>query len=158
LKPEDMIVTARQLVKNSGEKRPREADLRRAVSSAYYAMFHCLCTAAADLLIGGKAAKRSDAAWRHVYRALNHGSAKNACNNQEVIKKFPDPFLDFAKEFTESQKRRHDADYDPEARFQKSDVEEFIDTAETAIRNFKQEDTADRRAFVVWLLLSDRRG
>ena len=75
--PRDLIATARGLAEGD-PRRPSQANLRRAVSTAYYAMFHCLAGTAADLLIGGS---RSEA-WHQVYRALEHGSAKGACRNR----------------------------------------------------------------------------
>jgi uncharacterized protein (UPF0332 family) len=46
-----LIVTARKLAKAS-PKKPRQADLKRAVSTAYYALFHALAKNAADQLVG----------------------------------------------------------------------------------------------------------
>ena len=48
MNPRDLIETARRLVE-SGAAQPTQADLRRAVSTAYYALFHCLAAATADL-------------------------------------------------------------------------------------------------------------
>lgn len=53
MKPDDFIRTARSLVTQQGAGRPRETDLRRAVSTAYYALFHCVAASGADLLVGG---------------------------------------------------------------------------------------------------------
>ena len=41
MNPENFISTARELIP-TGQGKPRNTDLRRAVSTAYYAMFHCL--------------------------------------------------------------------------------------------------------------------
>ena len=79
MKPDDFVKTARSLVGQQGAGRPRETDLRRAVSTAYYGLFHCVASSGADLLVGGKQADRSERAWRQAYRALNHGQAKNRC-------------------------------------------------------------------------------
>ncbi len=74
---DDLIATARRLAKASARK-PRQADLKRAISTAYYALFHAIARDAADLLVGtGK--DRPDKAWKQVYRALDHGPAKTAC-------------------------------------------------------------------------------
>ena len=43
--------------------RPRQIVLRRAISNAYYALFHCLAESNANLLVGGPNADRSDPAW-----------------------------------------------------------------------------------------------
>ena len=51
----DLIETARRLTA-SGAAPPTQADLRRAVSTAYYGLFHCLAGTAADLLSPAPAA------------------------------------------------------------------------------------------------------
>ena len=45
--PHDLMQAARALA-----ERPTQAWLRRAVSTAYYAMFHTLAASAADLFLG----------------------------------------------------------------------------------------------------------
>ena len=44
---QDLIQTARKLV-IGGMGRPLQSDLRRSISTAYYAMFHCVARAYAD--------------------------------------------------------------------------------------------------------------
>ena len=77
----------------SGAPQPTQADLRRAVSTAYYTLFHCLAGTAADLLTGAN----RDPEWHQVYRALEHGKAKSACRRQEVMRTFPLEAHSFAK-------------------------------------------------------------
>ena len=48
-----MSGTAMRLAKQGGSKRPRETDLRRAVSTNYYALFLFLCYLLADLQAEG---------------------------------------------------------------------------------------------------------
>ena len=57
--PEDLIAQAGRLA-NASPKRPRDVDLRRAVSSAYYALFHEMARTGADLLVGTVGAHRSE--------------------------------------------------------------------------------------------------
>lgn len=159
MKPDDFIKTARALVSPQGPGRPRETDLRRAASTAYYALFHCVAAAGADLLVGGKQSDRSERAWRQAYRALNHGRAKNRC--KEIIGKkkqmgFPAELEDVAAEFVNLQRTRHRADYDPAEPFTKTDVLQTIRVAERAMAKFTQADRRDRRAFVVYMLLDKR--
>ena len=66
-----LIVTARKLAHASTQK-PRQADLKRAISTAYYALFHAMAKNAADLLVG-VGSNRPDKAWTQTYRALQHG-------------------------------------------------------------------------------------
>ena len=73
MKAHDLIATARSLT-GLDPRKPTQANLRRAVSTAYYAVFHLLARTAADLLIG----RTHNSAWHLAYRALEHGNAKNA--------------------------------------------------------------------------------
>ena len=68
MNPYDLMEVARALAE-SGQAPPTQARLRRAVSTAYYAMFHCLAASAADLFIGTV----RNPAWHRIYRALEHG-------------------------------------------------------------------------------------
>ena len=73
LRPSDLLASAGKLVP-SGRGRPLESDLRRAVSTAYYALFHGLAECCANELVGRN--MRGQAAWVRTYRALNHGRAQ----------------------------------------------------------------------------------
>ena len=72
----DFIATARRLADTSRPGRPRETDLRRAISTAYYAVFHCLAAYGADTLVGGPGSNRDLRAWNRMYRSLEHGIAR----------------------------------------------------------------------------------
>lgn len=52
MKPLDFLETARDLATSSA-RRPRQTNLRRAVSTTYYALFHCLAKCCADMVVGG---------------------------------------------------------------------------------------------------------
>ena len=153
---DDLIATTKELVV-SGRGRPRNSNLRRAVSTTYYALFHCLATDCADLLVGGRGANRSDAAWRQTYRALEHGIARRQCERRE-INRFPSGIRDFAGAFVEAQINRHTADYDPrpDPQINKSDVAQGVQAAEYAIRRLRQSPIRDRRAFAIYVLLRHR--
>jgi len=155
LNSSDLLDTAHVLLSSAGGK-PTEASLRRATSSAYYALFHCLSRECADLLIGDSGSDRSEAAWRQVCRALEHGPAKTKCRKQEVIRKFPGGIQKFARTFMELQEKRHRADYDPSAQFIKLDVSSDIVAVESAITEFRSAPVKDRRAFCAYILFKDR--
>ena len=55
------------------------------------------------------------------------------------------------------QRKRHIADYDPEGRWNKSEVAEDIDDAANIIDRFEQAPIRDRRAFAVYVLLQSRK-
>lgn len=136
--------------------RPIQTELRRAVSNAYYAMFHCLARCCADTMVGGTGANRSPDAWRQVYRALQHGLAKDACSNKAMVKKFPRAIQDFATQFVTMQKKRHHADYDPTGIYYRTAVLTDILITEAMISAFNAVPIKDRRAFAAWVLFKER--
>ena len=149
--PRDLIQTARRLT-GSGAPQPTQADLRRAVSTAYYALSHCLAGTAADLLTGAS----RDPEWHQVYRALEHGKARSACRQQGVMRTFPLEVHSFAKALVDLQDARHQADYSLEGQCSKQEVFVTIDVAENAIDRFEQADARHRRAFAVHVLFKRR--
>ena len=158
MKPADLIATSKRLVGVSGRNKPRQSDLKRAVSSAYYALFHALCWTCADSFVGGTGADRSNPAWRQVYRAVDHGFARSQFKNSKVMVRFPQAIQDFGNLFVDLQAERHSADYDPHHRSNRSDVLAFIATAESALGALKATALRDRRALAAWVMLKDRAG
>ena len=153
----DLLATAKRLLECKGK--PRQSDLRRAVSTLYYAMFHELAKGCADHLAGSKSADRSDQAWRQAYRALDHYHMKNQCEQKYFKRpdaKFPAEVQDFAAFMVEMQRKRHDADYDPTVRFQKSEVLRDFKSVTDAIKSYRSVALRDRRAFSIYIVLKSR--
>ncbi len=133
MNPDDLIRIAEHLASGGVRGRigrPVQAELRRAVSATYYALFHALSRCCANMLVGATPASRSQQAWRQVYRALEHGHAKNQCSNWNMFSRFPYQIQDFGLLFAAVQRQRQDADYDPYAQFFRSDVLAFIDQSQ----------------------------
>ena len=149
--PRDLMATARSLAEID-PRRPSQASLRRAVSTAYYALFHCLAGTAADLFIG----RNRSEAWHQVYRALEHGRARTACEHKRAMAAFPLEIQDFADTFAALQKARHQADYALEGRYDKPDVLAAIDRAENAIVQLGQAGIQPRRGFAAHVLFKRR--
>ena len=149
--PRDLMATARGLTEIA-PRRPSQANLRRAVSTAYYAMFHCLAGTAADLFIG----RNRSEAWHQAYRALEHGSARSACQNRRAMQEFPLGIQEFASSFVALQGARQRADYALDGRFDKPDVLAAIDRAENAIEKVAQVDARDMRSFAAHVLFKRR--
>lgn len=153
LQPPDLVKTARLLAGNG--RRARQTDLRRAVSTIYYALFHVLCRNFANSIVGH--ADRRSRAWAQAYRALEHHQVSNRCANAGIIRRFPREIQDFADLFVQMQKKREIADYDPRPRFLRSEVKKDIEAVEQAIADFQRMQLCDRRAFAVWVVVKDRR-
>lgn len=103
-------------------------------------------------MIGVSKQSKSKHAWAEVYRSLQHGTAKSACEHKAVVDKFPPAIIDFALTFADMQIKRHKADYSPVDVFYKSAVKVDIERAEGVIAGFLSSPTKDRRAFASWLL------
>ena len=160
LNPRDLIRIARQLASEAmggNRGRPRQAELRRAVSAAYYALFHALALVCSNRLAGSVRANRSEMAWRQTYRALEHVHARNQCNEQSAMRQFPQEVRNFGRTFVYMQGQRQQADYAPDATFSRDRVVQLIDETEDAVNAFENAPGADRRAFAIHVLLRRRR-
>ena len=152
----DLLASANDLIQ-SRRGQPRQSNLGKAISCAYYAMFHCLAQSNANMLVGGRSSSRSDRAWNQAYRFLQHGLTAGRCQNRQYMRRFPKAIQGFAEAFSEMQFKRHVADYDPSSRSYKSHVERDIDTARKSIVEFRNAPATDRRAFAVFVLLHLRK-
>ena len=156
MQPRDLIASARRLLGRGRKGKPRQSDLKRAQSTAYYAMFHALCRNCADSFIGKTKSSRSQPAWRQAYRAADHKFAKIQCKNRSVMARFPSEIQDFANQFAQLQERRHQADYDPFVKFTRHDVLTSIDAAVAAIGKLQASNIKDKRAFAAWTVMKNR--
>ncbi|HTX37316.1 MAG TPA: hypothetical protein VME43_19950, partial [Bryobacteraceae bacterium] len=82
--------------------RPKQVNLRRAISAAYYAMFHLLISSAVNNW-------RIERQRADLGRAFQHGTMKGACRS--MVSPSPDLKI-VAKTFIDLQQNRHRADYD----------------------------------------------
>ena len=151
--PEHLLQIATDLAEIN-TRRPRRADLCRAVSTAYYALFHCLARTCADTLAGQSRSVGNRPMWRRVYRALEHRQARTRCEN--VPAWFPDELHEFGRTFATQQDRRHLADYDPDHPIRKSDVVADINDVRTAIARFLATPASVRRDFAIHVLMKVR--
>ena len=135
-------------------RRPRRADLCRAVSTTYYALFHCLARTCTDRLAGRAGAVGDRTMWRRVYRAPEHRQARARC--ESVPSSFPDSVRQFGRAFAMQQSKRHFADYDPDYRVGKSEVAADIQRARAAIDRFLATPASVRRDFAIHVLMKLR--
>lgn len=89
--------------------RPRQVSLRRAVSDAYYALFHAVCFVCADELVGWRRP------WDYVepiYRSLDHGEVRKRVGG-DTVRTLGQDVARIGAILIELQDRRHEADYAP---------------------------------------------
>ena len=166
-----------EFLANRDKKRPKQANLRRAVSAAYYALFHYLTVEACRAIMGTHNEQRG---YRHALaRGFEHGSMKNACDRfkdgalpesllralpsdvvQQPKQKQDKPMLivpaeisDIAATFVETQQKRHRADYDYSDTFFRRDVVALIAEVRAVTGGFSALPDSDvRRFFLVCLM------
>lgn len=159
LSPANLIVTARVLLDaaiQENDPEQAQAHLKRAVSAAYYAMFHAVCSSAAELLPDANTDPAVSAAWLQAYRGPEHTHARNQCRNSGLMAPFPTEIREFARIFVENQGHRNQADYNPLFDFSPSDVSQIIEEAEIAIADLLSAPSEIRRAFAITVLLRNR--
>lgn len=148
----DLLSQARTLI-NQEPKRPKQASLRRAISAAYYSLFHLLAEAAASAMLGGVDAADLRAIMR---RAFQHTSMKKAAqgigarNPAEPWKSLlPTPSSQLqlvARTFVDLQQARHEADYDPARRFARTEAVDLVERVENATAAWKAIRKANARS------------
>ncbi len=159
-------------------RRPKQATLRRAVSTAYYGLFHFLIEESTALLFG---VGQGDAAFRHLAaRAFIHGKMKLVC--KEFVKPSPRDVHDLlqpfwvrlgvannqqarlvAQTFIDLQDDRHTADYDLSVSFSRQDAQNAGTRAEAAVNAWRQLKGASPEvarlfamALILWPSLASR--
>ncbi|RVU19046.1 hypothetical protein [Methylobacterium oryzihabitans] len=104
----DLLDVADGLVRQTGRMNLRKASMRRAVSSAYYALFHAMCFVCAAVVVGWSRTGELEP----VYRMLDHGQAKKRLTSAEAAQIDP-RVADIGAAFALLQEQRHLADYSP---------------------------------------------
>ena len=151
--PNDCLATAGEMV---SAPNPRQTNLRKAVSAAYYAAFYALCRNTADCFIGASESDRTERAWRQAFRSLDHGFAKRQCRNRQAMASFPPEIRRFASYFVWLQEKRHAADYDPGITLNLDEARNCLDRAAQAVAALAEASLEDRRDFAAWVTLRDR--
>ena len=132
---------------------PSQEAMRRAISTAYYAMLHALASSNADILVGPRTpANQSD--WTATYRSLSHFRAANPLHGWPHL--FSPPVRGFANTIESMKQQRENADYNPEVTFAQNQVIYWIDRTEQSIIDFNAASQQER-AMVAIATLAGRR-
>jgi hypothetical protein len=144
--------------------RPRQADIRRAISAAYYGLFHAILTAATDQFVGKN--NRDLARYGLVYRSVEHSRLRDLCNQvrgrSDRIKPYApsggfDPEIRaFAAATVDLQEKRFIADYDVMVNANRSTALLAIAGARAALVRFNRATEEQREAFLSLLLFKPR--
>ena len=141
--PQDLIESCHKLVPRAATAQPSEADMRRAISTAYYALFHTLAASNADLIACQPQSSMSSYAWERVYRRLDHGRARN--NLQGILGRLSQTGERFARAFIDLSEQRNEADYNPNALVTHYDTLNAVSRAQIALDEFSRLSAEERR-------------
>lgn len=164
LDPGELLEVA-ELLLNTGAP-PSQGQLRRAVSTAYYAVFHTVLRSAARRFVGTTQSNAD--AYTMLYRSFDHGHMRKVCEDLRVstLKErvrlqlrrtaVSQDVRDFADILPVLQDQRHIADCDPTASFLPSDAASLIGTAKTAIEAFSRVPAAEQADVLAMIMVRVR--
>ena len=127
---------------------------RKAVSAAYYAMFHALSESNADAMASDPQLQTTRG-WHLAYRALEHRTAYRQLTDTQLAR-FSAAIRDFGNSFRYLQERRHSADYDPQSRFSDNEANNLIDQAEDAVTQLFGVQPGERYELANHILFRER--
>lgn len=161
----DLLAQADRLA-HADKKRPKQANLRRAVSSAYYALFHLLVDQGSRFLISGP---KREALRHQLMRSFDHAQMKRAAQAFSTASPGQNPWraavggtlsaslMAVAHAFVALQEARHEADYDLARAFTRGEAEAFVSRVHTAFADWDvAAGSPEADAFLVALLVKGR--
>ena len=165
--PQHLLEQAERLLEPRGS-RPliRQADRRRAISSAYYAVFQFTVAALADEFIGK--VERKTARYASAYRSIDHKPLANLCKKNSDPKTrdnlasyapksgFGPNIIEFASLLAQLKEKRTAADYDPSYWLTIEDARQAITDAHSAMERFEKASSERRRALLAMLAFPPR--
>lgn len=161
--PEDLLAQAKHLASKE-PKKPKQASLRRAVSAAYYALFHLLTLAGAQALSPARPSRLE----ARIKRAFTHADINEICKQLQkgqvpqsldglMVSPLEAELRTIAEAFVELQQARHTADYDMDEAFDRADVLQKLGMVERAFAAWKTvRSTPNANVFLAALLLNRR--
>lgn len=161
LNPNQLLSVAKLLAEPPVRGAPVQARVRRAISTAYYALFHTLTAAASDLMAGARA--RGTQRHLFIYRSFEHKRMADVCRQissgklrTDVGAIFDTTIQECANVFVDLQESRHEADYDPIRRIPLSDAQAAVSRAGDAIRMLDASPNGERFLFLTLLHFKPR--
>ena len=127
------------------------ASAHRAVSTAYYAVFHALKEDIANTLVNQPTNQFSADQWTKIYREGNHRRIRDSLYNNRQPMSNNGAY--FASEYRSLHNARIQADYNPRVTYDDQDATVWIDRAETALRTLLQLPQDEKGAIFALVIL-----
>lgn len=161
----DLLAQAKHLASKEPQ-RPRQASLRRAISAAYYALFHYLTSEAALTMVKGAGANELRPVFQRAFghqqmkrvsKAFASGTLSDAWKGIVGGAEITHDLKSVASAFANLQEARHEADYDLNRRFSRAEAHDLIELAERTAQTWRAiRNTSEANMFLTALLLYDR--
>ena len=135
-----------------------EANLRRATSDLYYAMFHAMCEAVVEPFAVQPESEAFLEAYTRLYRQPEHGHIERRCKEISRSDEFTLELRRFAKHMVTMKNKRELADYHPLQKFMISVVRKDCEITETMLAAFWAAEPKQRAAFVYMVAINRRGG
>jgi len=160
--PDKLIEAAREFANHHvAQGRPKPIWLRRAASSAYYALFHSVVLTSCERLVGSASVEDQ----LRLTRSFSHQAVSGVCDAIVSGRGLPEhalplavsltgtPIEGVASAFQSLRVQRHQADYDHLATFSKEGVLAAIADAERGIQQLRTAQIRDQEIFASLLSL-----
>ncbi len=146
--------------------KPKQASLRRAISTGYYALFHLFTEEAARAFLRGNNTKIFDKTFRRIFE---HTEMKNAAKSFKSgtlpdflaiplgSKTVSSDLRQVADTFFQAQEKRHTADYDLTQYFSKRETKKMIDDIKRAFAIWQRIKTTPEAVAFLFALFTTKR-
>ena len=155
MNPDHLVELAEQILQ-IGAGYPRQTTINRAVSTAYYALFHALAAECVARTVGSPRSPRYWEIVTPVHRSIDFGAAKKVFDRLAKDRTVRSDLKLLALVFLELQSARHTADYDPGCRYSRRRALDLIDQTRLAIEALRSMPKEDRLLLVVQLITRPR--
>ena len=158
MNPDQLLELAQELARRE-QGYPRQSSLKRALSTAYYALFHAIAYECVAQTIGW--GFKSDRYWQIVtplYRAFDHRTATQLFLRLRNDSATSVELKQVGRAFIELQEARIAADYDPSARFTRTRTLQLLEQASVAVQLLKALLAEERRFLAIQLITKPRWG
>ena len=149
---ERLLWLADELAANSADS---DTVRRRAVSTAYYAVFHAIAHVCACEILDRDIKTLESSEFEHVYRQLDHGSLKTVFASDPMKRNLP--LRKIGGDVVRLQSERNRSDYLPKrALYSRSECVELVKSARETVGRIDALSDGDRRVLVVHLIFKKR--
>ena len=143
LDPTAPIQSAEQTLHNAPSSGPSREAIHRAVSTAYYAVFHAVTASNANIQHGVPSNAATAQDWTNTYRQMRHSRATR--NLARHLHSLPPNPRSLANRFINLKTARETADYDPNRTLTIGDAQYWIYEARAGLRSLQSMTAAERQ-------------